>query len=162
MYLRHRPWTRKETFRFSLAVTVLPWAALAVALRLLITGPIQLEMGLLGAGFLSILFTLLTALSVWMFAALSGLEIPDYFRLLRAVLWTAVAVSFLNVFAVHLFPLNLIAVSALQTWILFRKIPVWIQDPVEEAARIEPIAFGAVGIKAAIVASLFFFALVVA
>jgi hypothetical protein len=162
MYLRHRPWTRKETFRFSLAVTVVPWAVLAVALRLLITGPIQLEMGLLGAGFLAILFTLLTALSVWMFAALSGLEIPDYFRLLRAVLWTAVAVSFLNVFAVHLFPLNLIAVTALQTWILFRKIPVWIQDPIEEAARIEPIAFGAVGIKAAIVASLFFFALVVA
>lgn len=162
MYLRHRPWTRKETFRFSLAVTVVPWAVLAGALRLLITGPIQLEMGLLGAGFLSILFTLLTAFSVWMFAALSGLEIPDYFRLLRAVLWTAVAVSFLNLFAVHLFPLNLIAVTAVQTWILFRRVPVWIQDPIEEAVRIEPIAFGAVGIKAAIVASLFFFALIVA
>lgn len=162
MYLRHRPWTRKETLRFALAVSVLPWAVLAVALRLLITGPIQLEMGLLGAGFLAIIFTVLTALSVWGWAALKGLEIPDYFRLLRAILWTAVAVSVLNVVAVHLFPLNLITVTALQTWILFRKIPGWIQEPIEEAARIEPIAFGAVGIKATIVASLFFFALVVA
>jgi len=93
MYLRHRPWTRKETLRFALAVSVLPWAVLAVALRLLITGPIQLEMGLLGAGFLAIIFTVLTALSVWGWAALKGLEIPDYFRLLRAILWTAVAVS---------------------------------------------------------------------
>jgi hypothetical protein len=73
-----------------------------------------------------------------------------------------VAVSVLNVVAVHLFPLNLVAVTAAQTWILFRKIPAWIQEPVEESARIEPIAFGAVGIKAMIVASLFFFALVVA
>lgn len=162
MYLRHRPWTKRETLRFSLAISLIPWLVLTIALRLLITGPIQLEMGLLGAGFLTIIFTLLTALSVWAFAAVSGLEVPDYFRLLRAVLWTAVAVSFLNVFALHLFPLNLIAVVALQTWILFRKIPIWIQDPVEEAARIEPIAFGAVGIKTMIVASLFFFALVVA
>ena len=162
MYLRHQPWTRKETGGFALAVSIVPWTVLAIALRLLITGPIQLEMGLLGAGFLAIIFTVLTALSVWGFAALKGLEIPDYFRLLRAILWTAVAVSFLNVFAIHLFPLNLVAVVGLQTWILFRKIPDWIQDPVEEAARIEPIAFGAVGIKAMIVASLFFFALVVA
>ena len=161
MYLRHRPWTRKETFRFSLAVSVVPWTVLAVALRLLITGPIQLEMGLLGAGFLAIIFTVLTAISTWAFAALSGLEMPDYFRLLRAILWTAVAVSVLNVVAVHLFPLNLVAVTAAQTWILFRKIPAWIQEPVEESARIEPIAFGAVGITAMIVASLFFFALIV-
>lgn len=161
MYLRHRPWTRKETVRFSLAVTLVPWTVLAVSLRLLITGPIQLEMGLLGAGFLAIVFTLLTALSVWAFAALSGLEIPDYFRLLRAILFTAVAVSVLNVVSVHLFPLNLIAITALQTWILVRRIPDWIQDPVEESARIEPIAFGAVGIKAGIVASLFFFALLI-
>lgn len=162
MYLRHRPWTKKETFRFALVVSIVPWTALAVALRLLITGPIQLEMGLLGAGFLAIIFTVLTAVSVWGFAALSGLEIPDYFRVLRAVLWTSVAVALLNVFAIHLFPLNLLAVTAAQTWILFRKLPDWIQEPVEEAARIEPIAFGAVGIKAMIVASLFFFALVVA
>lgn len=161
MFLLHRPWTHSETIRFSLAVTIVPWAFLTVALRLLITGPIQLEMGLLGAGFLTIAFTLLTALSVWGFGALLGLDIPDYFRLLRAILWTAVMVAILNVVAVHLFPLNLAAVIAAQTWILFRKIPIWIQDPVEEAARIEPIAFGAVGIKAMIVASLFFFAFVV-
>ncbi len=66
MYLLHTPWTRAQTLKFSFAVSFIPWAALLGAMRLLTLGPISLEMGLMGGGFLAIGFSCLTAITVWL------------------------------------------------------------------------------------------------
>lgn len=159
MYLLHRPWTRREALRFSLVVSFGPWALLTLALLFLTSGPIQLEMGLLGAGFLSILFCLVTTVTVWLAGRAGETPLPDTFRTVRFVLWAAILAGLLNAVTIHLFPLNLLLAGSLQTAIVYRRLPSLIQDPVEQSVRIEPIAFAAVGIKAMILASLFGFSL---
>ncbi|MFM9149933.1 MAG: hypothetical protein ACKORA_05565 [Solirubrobacterales bacterium] len=159
MYLLHRPWTRREALRFSLIVSFVPWTLLTLALLFLTSGPIQLEMGLLGAGFLSILFCLVTTLTVWLAGRSEAAPLPDTFRTVRFVLWAAILAGLLNALTIHLFPLNLFLAGGLQSVIVYRRLPALIQDPVEESVRIEPIAFAAVGIKAVILASLVAFSL---
>lgn len=159
MYLLHRPWTRREALRFSLIVSFLPWTLLSLALLFLTSGPIQLEMGLLGAGFLSILFCIVTTLTVWLAGRSEAAPLPDTFRTVRFVLWAAILAGLINAVTVHLFPLNLLLAGGLQSAIIYRRLPTLIQEPVEESVRIEPIAFAAVGIKAVILASLFAFSL---
>ena len=155
MYLLHRPWTRREALRFSLTVSFVPWTLLTLALLFLTSGPIQLEMGLLGAGFLSILFCTVTTLTVWLAGRAGETPLPDTFRTVRFVLWAAILAGFLNALTIHLFPLNLFLAGGLQSAIIYRRLPALIQDPVEEPVRIEPIAFAAVGIKAGIAGALF-------
>ena len=58
MYLLHQTWTRGESLRFSFVVSFVPWTLLALALLFLTSGPIQLELGLLGSGFLALGFGL--------------------------------------------------------------------------------------------------------
>jgi hypothetical protein len=160
MYLLHTPWTRPETVKFSIAVSLVPWAALLGAMRLLTLGPISLEMGLMGGGFLAIGFTCLTALTVWLAGRLLRMELNDYFLILRKVLWAALPAGLVALFIVHLFPLNLMLVTAIQTAVLVRRLPAAQQGPADEAPRLEPIAFATVGIKFLIVGGLLFFALV--
>lgn len=155
MYLLHQQWTRRESLRFSLLVSFLPWTLLALALLFLSSGPIHVEMGILGAGFLSIAFCLITALTVWLAGRSGEAPLPDGYRTLRFVLWAAVAAALLNVLLIQLFPLNLFAAAGLQAAIIHRRLPRLIQEPVEESARIEPIAFAAVGMKTVIAGALF-------
>lgn len=155
MYLLHRPWTRGQALRFSLVVSFVPWTLLTLALLFLTSGPIHLEMGLLGAGFLSILFCVVTTLTVWLAGRAGKTPLPDTFRTVRFVLWAAILAGLLNALTIHLFPLNLLLAGSLQSAIVYRRLPLLIQDPVERSVRIEPIAFAAVGIKAAIAAALF-------
>ena len=159
MYLLHRPWTRGQALRFALVVSFVPWTLLTLALLFLTSGPIHLEMGLLGAGFLSILFCVVTTLTVWLAGRAGKTPLPDTFRTVRFVLWAAILAGLLNAVTIHLFPLNLILAGTLQSAIVYRRLPALIQDPVERSIRIEPIAFAAVGIKAVILASLFAFSL---
>ena len=159
MYLLHRSWTRGEALRFSLTVSFVPWTLLSLALLFLTSGQIQLEMGLLGAGFLSILFCVVTTLTVWLAGRAGETPLPDTFRTVRFVLWAAILAGLLNALTIHLFPLNLFLAGSLQSAIVYRRLPALIQDPVEESVRIEPIAFAAVGVKAVILASLFAFSL---
>lgn len=160
MYLLHAPWTRSQTVRFSVAVSLVPWAVLLGAMRLLTLGPVSLEMGLMGGGFLAIGFTCLTALSIWLTSLLLQMELNDYFLILRKVLWAALPAGLIALFTVHLFPLNLMFVTAFQAALLVRRLPSVQQGPADEAPRLEPIAFATVGIKFLIVGGLLFFALV--
>jgi hypothetical protein len=160
MYLLHAPWTRSQTLKFSVAVSLVPWAALLGAMRLLTLGPISLELGLMGGGFLAIAFTCLTALTVWLASRMLRLALNDYFLILRKVLWTALPAGLIAVVTVHLFPLNLLFVAAIQTALLVRRLPAAQQGPADDAPRLEPIAFATVGVKFLIVGGLLFFALV--
>ena len=155
MYLLHQPWTRSESLRFSLLVSFVPWGLLSLALLFLSSGPIHIELGLMGAGFLAIAFGLVTSATVWLAGMTAGAPLPDYFRTLRFVLWTAVAVGLLNALLIQLFPLNLLLAAGAQAAIIHRRLPRLIQEPVEQAVRIEPIAFATVGMKAVIAAALF-------
>lgn len=161
MYLLHAPWTRAQTLQFSVAVTLIPWAVLLGAMRLLTLGPVSLELGLMGGGFLAIGFTCLTAISVWLAGRFLGLEMNDYFLILRKVLWMAVPSGLVVLFTVHLFPLNLFLVTGIQTALLLRRLPAAQQGPADEAPRLEPVAFATVGMKFLVVGALLFFALVV-
>jgi hypothetical protein len=155
MYLLHQPWTRGESLRFSLIVAFVPWTLLALALLFLTSGPIHLEMGILGAGFLALAFGLVTALTVWLAGRAGDSPLPDGYRTLRFVLWTAVLAGLVNALLIQLFPLNLLAAAGLQAAIIHRRLPRLIQEPVEESARIEPIAFAVVGMKTVIAGALF-------
>ncbi len=161
MYLLHTPWTRVQTLKFSLAVSFIPWAALLGAMRLLTLGPISLEMGLMGGGFLAIGFSCLTAFTVWLAGRILDLEMNDYFLTLRKVIWMAIPSGLVVLVTVHLFPLNLLFVTAIQTALLIRRLPSAQQEPADEAPRLEPIAFATVGMKFLVVGALLFFALVV-
>lgn len=155
MYLLHQPWTRSESLRFSLLVAFVPWTLLAFALLFLSSGPIHLELGLMGAGFLAIAFALVTAGTTWLAGRAGEAPLPDYFRVLRFVLWAAVGAGILNALLIQLFPLNLVLAAGAQAAIIHRRLPRLIQEPVEESVRIEPIAFATVGMKAMIAAALF-------
>lgn len=155
MYLLHQPWTRAESARFSLIVSFVPWTLLCLALLFLTSGPIQLEMGLLGSGFLAIGFCLVSTLTVWLAGRSGKAPLPDVFRTLRFVLWAAVLAGVVNALAIHLFPLNLFLAGGLQALLIHRRLPRLIQEPVESAVRIEPIAFAAVGMKTVIAAAFF-------
>jgi hypothetical protein len=154
MYLLHQPWTRSESLRFSLLVAFVPWTLLALALLFLSSGPIHLELGLMGAGFLAIAFALVTAGTTWLAGRAGEAPLPDYFRVLRFVLWAAVGAGILNALLIQLFPLNLVLAAGAQAAIIYRRLPRLIQEPVEESVRIEPIAFATVGMKAMIAAAL--------
>lgn len=161
MYLLHAPWTRAQTLKFSFAVSFIPWAALLGAMRLLTLGPISLEMGLMGGGFLAIGFSCLTAITVWLAGRILDLEMNDYFLILRKVIWMAIPAGLVVLVTVHLFPLNLFLVTGIQTALLVRRLPAAQQGPADEAPRLEPIAFATVGMKFLVVGALLFFALVV-
>ena len=155
MYLLHQPWTRAESIRFSLLVSFVPWGFLSLALLFLSSGPIHIELGLMGAGFLAIAFALVTSVCVWL-AGMSGeAPLPDGFRTIRFVLWTAVGAGLINALFIQLFPLNLLLAAGAQAAIVHRRLPRLIQEPVEATVRIEPIAFATVGMKAVIAAALF-------
>ena len=155
MYLLHQPWTRAEALRFSLLVSFVPWTLLALALLFLSSGPIHIELGLMGAGFLAIAFALVTSASVWLAGMTGRAPLPDGFRTIRFVLWAAVGAGLINALFIQLFPLNLVLAGGLQTAIVHRRLPRLIQEPVEATVRIEPIAFATVGMKAVIAAALF-------
>ena len=155
MYLLHQPWTRSESLRFSLLVSFVPWGLLSLALHFLSSGPIHIELGLMGAGFLAIAFALVTSACVWLAGMGGKAPLPDAFRTIRFVLWTAVGAGLLNALLIQLFPLNLLLAAGVQAAIVHRRLPRLIQEPVEATVRIEPIAFATVAMKAVIAAALF-------